>query len=170
MKIKSKNIALVFGFLTLLFLSYRLAISKTMDLKNEYQLLKKKEDLFKNTPKKLSLLKQKQKYYDSVLNEHQIKGGSIQNNLLQVLTSFSKTSNLKVVGFLEPHVTDNEDISVKVYRFTVQGNYNDILKLVHHFEQNTKFGEVINLHLEKQTDFRKRKKYLQAKVLLRSYG
>ncbi len=35
--------------------------------------------------------------------------------------------------------------------------------------QQTKFGEIINLHLEKKINFKTGKKYLQASVLLRSF-
>lgn len=170
MNSKSKNIALVLGFFVLMFLCYKLAVSKTIHLRKEYRSLQQEEVLFKNTPKQLSLLKQKQKYYDSILNKYQINGNSIQNNLLETITSFSDKNNLKIVGFLEPHKINNNDISVNTYKFEVEGGYNNILKLIYHLEQKTKYGEIINLEFEKKTDFRKNKKYLHTSVLLRSFG
>ncbi|WP_185956440.1 hypothetical protein [Changchengzhania lutea] len=167
---KTKNIALVIGFIMALFLCYQLAISNTLVLKNEYNDLEKEALLFKNTPKQLSLLKQKQTYYDSLLNKYQIQGGSIQNNLLKTINTFSTDHNLKVVSFLEPHISKSNELTVKTYQFTMEGNYNSILKLVHHLEQKTKFGEIINLHFEKKKNFRTGKYYLQASVLLKSFS
>lgn len=167
---KTKNILLAVGFIILLFISYKLAISKTLELKNEYNTLKKEELLFKNTPKQLSLLKQKQKYYDSLLNKYQIQGGSIQNNLLKTINTFSKKNNIKVVNFKEPHSFKHNEVIVKTYQFSLEGRYNDILNLIYHLEQRTKFGEVINLNFEKKKNFRTGKYYLQAHVLLKSFG
>ncbi len=167
---KSKNILLVIGFLFVLTLCFKLAISKTINLKKDYQTLLQEELLLKNTPKQLSLLKQKQKYYDSILNKYQIKGSSIQNNLLKTINTLANNNKLKVVHFLEPHVIKNDDLFIKTYQFTIEGDYNNILKLIHHLEQQTKFGEVVGLSFEKKKNFRTRKYYLQAHVLLKSFG
>ncbi|GAA4235713.1 hypothetical protein GCM10022291_18350 [Postechiella marina] len=167
---KTKNIVLIVGFIIVLILCYQLAVSKTLALKKDYNALKKEELLFKNTPKQLSLLKQKQKYYNSLLNKYQIQGGSIQNNLLKTINIFSKQNDLKVVRFLEPHLVSDNDLTVKTYRFSVEGNYNALVKLFHHIEQQTKFGEIINLHFVKKKKNRTGKYYLQAHVLLKSFG
>jgi hypothetical protein len=79
---KRKNIILVSSFAILLLLCYKLAIAKTLQLKTNYDKLLQEEALFKNTPKQLSIVKQKQIYYDSILNKYQISGNSIQNNLI----------------------------------------------------------------------------------------
>lgn len=170
MTYKSKNISLVVGFILVLILSYQLAISKTFTLRNEYYVLKKEALLFKNTPKQLSLLKQKQIYYDSLLHRYQIKGTSVQNNLLKTINTFTESNNLKVVRFLEPHAFKKNDLVIKTHQFTLEGDYNAILKLIHYLEQQTKFGEIINLHFQKKKNFKTGKFYLQADVLLKSFG
>ncbi len=170
MTYKSKNILLITGFILVLVLSYQLTISKTVTLKQEYNTLKKEAQLFKNTPKQLSLLKQKQKYYDSLLNKHQIKSGSIQNNLLKTINTYAYNNKLKVIRFLEPHTSKSNDLIIKTHQFTVQGDYNTILKLIHRLEQQTKFGEIINLHFYKKKNFKTNTYYLQAQVILKSFG
>ena len=167
---KSKNMLLIVGFVFVLILCFNLAVSKTINLKNEYDTLKQEEWLHKNIPKQLSLLKQKQKYYDSILNKYQIKGSSVQNNLLKTINTLANNHALKVVHFLEPHSIETNDLSVKTYQFTIEGHYNNILKLIHHLEQQTKFGEIISLSFEKKKNFRTRKYYLQAHILLKSFG
>ncbi len=167
---KTKNIALLVGFLLALVLSYQLAISKTVALKKEFNLLKKQEVLFENTPKQISLLKQKQKYYDSLLIKYQMAGSSLQNNLLKTINAFADSSHIKVVSFLEPHSIVKDDLKINTYQFVLEGHYNAILKLIHKLEQDTRFGEITNLHFEKKKNFRTGKYYLQARVLLKSFG
>ncbi|WP_407556492.1 hypothetical protein [Winogradskyella sp. 4-2091] len=167
---KQKNIALIIGFVVALILCHQLAISNTLEQKKQYNSLKSQELLFKNAPKQLSLLKQKEVYYDSLLTKYQLDGSSIQNNLLKVINVFANDNNLKVVSFLEPHSITKNDLTIKTYEFVLEGNYNAINQLIHQLEQQTKFGEVINLHFEKKKNFRSGRYYLQARVLLRSYG
>lgn len=167
---KTKNITLLFGFLLTLIICYKFAIVNTLEAKQEYTLLKKQEVLFGNTPKQLSILKQKEKYYDSILQKYQLNGNSIQNNLLKTINSFASTNNIKVVTFLEPHLYKQNDLLIKTYQFTLEGDYNSIIKGIHILEQKTKFGEIINLSFEKKKNFRTNKHYLQAHVLLKSFG
>jgi hypothetical protein len=167
---KQKNIALIIGFFFVLTICYQLAIVKTIEQKEQYNTLSEESLLFKNAPKQLSLLKQKEVYYDSQLTKYQLDGSSIQNNLLKVINGFSRENDLKVISFLEPHIIDENDLVIKTYEFIIEGNYNAINKLIYQLEQRMKFGEIINLHFERKKNFRSSKNYLQAKVLLRSFG
>lgn len=167
---KNKNIALLIGFLLVIILCYQFAISKTIAQKKAFNALEKENTLFGDTPKQMSLLKQKQKYYDSLLTKYQINGSSLQNNLLKTINTFADNSGLKVVSFLEPHIMNQNDLKTNTYKFTLQGDYNAILKLIHKLEQETKFGEITNLHFEKKKNFRSGRSYLQATVLLKSFG
>jgi hypothetical protein len=167
---KNKNILLITGFILALTICHQLAISKSIQQKEQYNTLKQQELLFKNAPKKLSLLKQKEVYYDSLLTNYQLDGSSIQNNLLKSINSFADNNNLKVISFLEPHIMVQNDLTIKTYEFVLQGDFNDTNRLIYQLEQKTKFGEVINLHFEKKKNFRSGRYYLQAKVLLRSFG
>ena len=167
---KSKNILLIIGFFLGLLICYHLAICKTVSLKKEYASLQRQKLLFENTPKQLSILKQKQKYYDSTLIANELDGSSIQNNLLKTINSFSNQDNLKVLSFLEPHAYTQNNLTIKTYEFIVQGSYNTIIALVHKLEQETRFGEVINLHFEKETNFRTNKRFLKAAILIQHYA
>jgi len=167
---KTKNIVLLSSFVVALLLCYKLALSKTLALRTTHNELNHQELLFKNTPRQLSLLKQKQRYYDSILTKYQRNGSSVQNNLLNTITSFAKSNNLKVIEFLEPHIYNQDDLNIKTYQFTLEGNFNAILKLTYKLEQQTKFGEIISINFEKKKNFRTGKYYLQASVLLKSFG
>ena len=167
---KNKNILLIIGFILFIILCYNLAISKTIAQKKQYFNLKQQELLFKNAPKQLSLLRQKEVYYDSLLAKYQLDGSSIQNNLLRTINLFVEENNLKIINFLEPHRISKNELIINTYEFTVEGDYNSINNLIYQLEQKTKFGEVIYLHFEKKKSFRTGRHYLQARVLVRSFG
>lgn len=165
-----KQIGVVLGFVLICFLCYYFVLSKTINLKQEYQSLHNQELLFENMPVQLSILKKKKKHYDSILNANHLKGNSVQNNLLNLIHKHAGNSSIKVVTFLEPIVQVKEGNSVKFYQFTIQGDYNALLQLIYRLEQNTKLGEVVNLHFEKHKNFKNITHYLQASVLLKSFG
>lgn len=166
---KNKNLLLISAFLLMIVVCYKLAISKTFEQKKQYEKLKKQELLFVNAPKKLSLLRQKQVYYDSLLNKYQIDESSIQNNLLNTINKYALINDLKVINFMEPHITTTNNLIVKTYDFTIEGKYNDINQLIFNLEQKTRFGEIIHTHYEKKKNFRTNKLYLKARILLKSF-
>ena len=167
---QQKNILLLVTVFVTLYICYLLAISKTLEQKKQYDSLSKEILLSQNAPKSLSLLKQKEVYYDSLLTKYQLGGSSIQNNLLKVINYYAEAHDIKVVSFLEPHTITKNDLVIKTYEFVLEGNYNDINQLTYQLEQKTKFGEIINLNLKKLKNYRTGKSYLQANVLLKSFG
>lgn len=170
MSLKTKNISLIIGFVLAIVICYKLGFSKTITLKKEFAELKTQKALFENGPKQLSLLKQKEVYYDSILLKYQLGVNSIQNSLLKTINTFSSNYNLKVSGFLEPHLSSLNGVPVKTYQFSLIGEYNAIIKLIHKLEQQTKFGEIINVHFEKKKNYQTGRFSLEAFVLLRSFG
>jgi len=170
MNSKQQLIILLIGVLVSAIVCYQFAVSKTVVLKEQYTHLKQQEVLFKNTPKQLTLVKKKQMYYDSILTKYQLNGNSVQNSLLQNITVYAKSNQLKVIDFIEPHISNINEVMVKTYQFTLEGDYNKTISLIHKLEQETKFGEIINLHFEKEKNYRTGKHYLQAKVLLKSFN
>lgn len=167
---KLKNRLLVGGFIVMLFICYKFAVANTIELKHEHNRLLQQEALFNNIPKQIALLKKKEHYYDSLLHVYKIGGTSLQNNILNTVTSFSNKHNLKVTSFSEPHILSDKSLTINTYTFTVQGHFNSILQLIYTLEQKTKYGEVVSVSYEKKKNHRTGTSYLQAKILLQSFG
>lgn len=170
MKQKTKNIYLVCSFALLFVIAYQYSFSNTISAKKDYDSLKKETVAFDNMPMQLAVLKQKEKYYDSLLTIYKLKDNSIQNSLLKTINSYTDAKDIKISNFVEPHQIEQGDSKINTYQFTLEGDYNSILTLIHQLEQNTKFGEVINLNFEKKKNYKTGKYYLQTHVLLRSFG
>ena len=115
------------------------------------------------------VLKQKEKYYDSLLHVYKIGGTSLQNNLLNTITNFSSKNDLKVVDFSEPHTFTDKSLTINSYSFTVEGHFNNILQLIYTLEQRTKYGEIVSVSYGKKKNYRTGTSYLQAKILLQSF-
>ena len=168
MENKKRQILIVLGFILILVICYKLAIARTLDYRANYKNLQKEAILFENTPKQLSVLRQKETYLDSILKTYRLGDTSIQNSLLTTINTMADTTGVKVVSFNEPHLVQQGELSVKTYGFTLEGNYVDIVNIIYELEQKHRFGEIINLHFDKLKDYRRNKDYLQATVLLKS--
>ncbi|NER16767.1 hypothetical protein [Spongiivirga citrea] len=166
---RNKNIALIFGFALMVIIAYQFAFAETLRLRKSHMKLEQEQLAFENTPQRISILKQKERYYDSILNANNIGSSSLQNELLKTLSSFDAANDLKVSAFVAPHIFNEKDYKVITYSFSVTGSFNNIQKLLYHIEQKTAFGELVNVHYTKKRDFRRRRNYLEAAVLLRRF-
>jgi len=166
MKQKNKNILLVSGFILALFASYQLAFSKTMEVKNEFNSIKKQLIELKNIDRLSSNLYLREKFVDSVLNKNNFKYLSIQNNLLEFLNEQSIEKKFSIISFKEPHSFIDNDVTITSYQFTMQGGFNSLLGVIYRLEQNYNFGKISHISFEKKRDYKKRKNELQCFVIL----
>ena len=165
---KIKNIIYIIGFILSMIICYQLAFSKTFKLKDEYIQLNQEATIFESMPKHMATLKKKEHYYDSLLTKHQIHNSSIQNTLLKTLNIYAKAHDLQVIDFIKPHTFKQDNLTIKIYQFELEGSYNNIQGLIYELEQHQKFGEIISVHLKKQKQPRTKRIYLNAKILLKS--
>jgi len=170
MKPRTKNILLIASFLCVLFLGYKLAISKTIALKREYNRLSAQETLYENIPKQLSFLHSKENYYDSILQKYKLNETSLQNNLLKSLNVMSDSLNFKVIKFNEPHTfSSGSGQTQNTYHFSLEGGFESVLTCIYQLEQHYKFGEITHVQFLKQKNYRTQKDYLQAEIFIQRF-
>ncbi|QLG46769.1 hypothetical protein [Costertonia aggregata] len=169
MSSKQKNMVLLVAILFLLFLSYSLGISKTLEERKKYLALVEQENFVGEIPKLLSTQTKQEKYLDSILGAMNFNSNSIENDLLRILNLESKINNIKILDFNSAHLSSSDSIGKLItFPFTLEGNYDGILKIIYEIEHKNNFGEVMHLDLEKKKNYRTRKEFLTATVFLQS--
>lgn len=157
---KQKNIALVFGFVFLLVISYFFSIQKTIALKTRSNKLEKDKELVLNASQRIFGLQQENAYLDSIL---QLKDLSLENSFQQTLLnrigSFSKKEKIDIISFQEPHIFMQNNTNLNTYFFEIKGSFNALLKLVYYLEQQ-QLGTLISINFEKKKNYRKNKEEL----------
>lgn len=167
MTIKQKNSILLAGFVFMMWVAYQLSFSKTIDLKNQYQVLKKEQQMMRNVSQKLDYLNQQNKHYDAILKSKRIAvGSSFQNNLLKAITSYCKENHLKVITFNKPHIHLKDNASINTYSFVIRGDFTKVNHLIYELEQTYKFGIIKSVHFEKKKNYRHNNYYLDCTILL----
>ncbi len=167
MSLKQKNIALISGFVILLWLTYQFSISNTLEAKHKYNALMNQKQLLSNLPKQINYLKQQHVYYDSILEKNKITAeSSFQNNLLQIMNSFATKNDLKIIAFNEPHEVIKNDAILKTYTFKVKGSFNQILKLLNTLEQYGNYGKMISINFNKNKNYKTNRMSLSCEIFL----
>jgi hypothetical protein len=165
---RNKNILLILGFIAVLFLCYQVSIKKTFALKTEITKLNDSISRYEYLSKESQNLKAKESYFDSILSTNNLKNISIQNNILEDLNTLSEKKGFSIIGFNEPHSISENGINISSYAFTVQGDFNDILELIYHFEQETNLGKISHVNFEKKKNYRRNSNYLECFIVIES--
>lgn len=165
---RTKNILLIIGFCLSLAIAYNLAFSKTIALRNSINTLEIKTESLENTTNIAINLEQREQFVDSILSLNNMKGNSVQNNLLEFLNSRSETGNFIISDFNEPHTSTENGATTTSYRFTLEGSYDAIEQVLYSLEQEYNFGRIAHVHFQKKKDYRKNKNYLECFVIVES--
>lgn len=167
MTLKQKNTALGIGSIFLFWMAYQFSFSNTFALKKQYQTLKIEQENYTNVPQKLVQLKQQNVYYDSILKSKKISTEvSFQSNLLQTITAFADSTQLKIINFNNPHVFKSDNTHFNTFSFTVNGSFSKITQLIFELEQQYKLGKVISVNFQKKRNYRRSSDYLECTILL----
>ncbi len=168
MNSKRRFFLLIIGAVVLFLISYLTAISKTLTLRKQYRSLEKEAFLNKDVSLQFQVISKKQVYYDSILQTMNLTDTSLENNFLKTLNAESKKGQLKLKTFNTPHLFLSDDAKYVSYDFTLEGDFVNMMKLLHKIEIGGTFGVITHLDFKKETDFRTRKKSLTSRVLIQS--
>lgn len=163
---RQKNIVLLVSFVLSLFLVYHLAIKKTVIYKAMHTGLLKEKKTLNNAVEKKQFFQQKNKYLDSILKSKNISAhNSFQQTLLKNIGDFMSGEKIEIETFQKPHISLQNQTNVKTYSFTVKGDFNSLLKLIHHLEKQH-LGELNSVNFEKKRNYKNRKDYLVLVIYL----
>ncbi len=121
----------------------------------------------KNITSNISLLKQENKYIDSILiNENVSVNNSFQQILLKKINTYKESNPIEIIKFKNPvNITENSNIS-QLYPITIKGSFNALLAFLNFFEQEG-FGEIKSFSFIKNKDYSRNKEYLTLDLYLK---
>lgn len=167
MKLNKKNKLLCLGFFMSLFLCYNFAVSKTVYYVNEYIIKSKSANNNTNNPATLAQLNNKEKEIDKWLLENgNYSSTNFQNSLLKQVNIYSELYHLKIIDFQTPHVFSKKQTSITSYSFSLEGNFNSVLKLLNKFENQPNLGQIKHVGTLKKTNYKNNQDYLVTTIIV----
>lgn len=167
MKLDNKNKILFIGFVLLLFLSYHLAIKKTLYLRADYLGNLENQELAKNIPLELAALSKKEIYLDAQFDKRNLSSSNFQTDLLKFLNENDTTKSVKLIEFKSPHIFQDKSAENVTYMMKLEGRYTEILNVLYSLENQSGFGIISHTSFEKQSNHRTQKEHLQSSVFLK---
>ncbi|WP_298793774.1 hypothetical protein [uncultured Allomuricauda sp.] len=139
-----------------------------MALESEYRIMKNEENLYKNIPQQLLLLSKKEIYLDSILQVLNLNNTSMENNLLRIINQEVSKNNLALIDYNPSHIAVVNETTFITYNFVLRGSFASILKTIHSIEKHSGFGEIIHVDFTSNKNYRTRKNFLEATVLIQN--
>jgi len=168
MKLNQKNKILIAVFVLLLYFSYTFAVSKTIEIFDEYTANSKILEAGDHSPGLALKLQQREKQLDFILSQYKVfEPVSFQNDLLKELNSLSSRYRLKIVDFQEPHIVENGDVLTTSYVFSLQGSFNGSLALLNKLENNRALGSITHVNFTKKKNYKNNADELFTEVILK---
>lgn len=164
---RKKNEYLLIGTVVFAVLVYLFAISKTLDLWTQNKDLEVQLAKASHAPSQIKNLEAKLAAYDAILGSFVVEDNDNQEELVRVANEFCQKNNLILREVPEHIVEEEEDLEIVTTRITAQGNFTNLLKMLHYFEHN-KMARVASVKFEKTEDFKTRKNYLALHLLLQN--
>ena len=166
MKLSTRNKILLGGLVLTFILGYHLAIKKTLALRDEFLVSQSQYELAMGIPEQLQQLTTREKQIESKFETLNLGTSSLQNDLIRFLNSVATDHKVKILELRAPHIFQGDNAVSKTYTLKFEGDFNDVLHVIHALEQNGGFGAVSHFALEKHKNYRTGKSRLEALVFL----
>lgn len=107
---------------------------------------------------------------DKVIGSDNFNQNTIQQDILEFLSYEAKKNKVTIVLVASPHRIQINDYIIITNNFTLKGNYNSLMKVIHHAEKNFKESKLnsLDIYIKKKYNSRNRKE-LYAELIFQNF-
>jgi hypothetical protein len=164
---KTKINLLLAGGAIALWMFFSMFVSDTFFLLSEQSRLTDSLSVLDNAPQELNLLNIKLKRLEKKAGVTTKKDSrSVQQYLMEIVTQYSNNNNCIVRSIPSISLYKEKDIVVETHIFSLDGTFNNLLKLVYQLEQKYQAGKISSVLFRSDLDNKSKRKYLQATVYI----
>ena len=146
------------------FLIYWLSISDTMEAASACSNLQEQYEQVGDLDMQLGVLRQKLASSNASLGMVESDDRSFQTRLLNAVSGYCEKNSLDVVGFSNAESFREGDLFVETIPVTVEGSFQDTLKLIHFLETESKTGRLISVSHQLKRQSNSTRKVLQTTI------
>ncbi len=149
-----KLIYLGVGFIVFLFLSFKLAINKTFDLKKQCNNYEMQLSQLKNAPQQMAVIKSKLNEIDQRVGVKNIDQINFEELIIEHVSNYCKNNNLVLKDYPGIHKFSQQDYITETCKITVEGSFIKLLRLAYGIENNFSYGKVSSINFYTEKNFR----------------
>lgn len=165
---KHRFYLLLTGALVFLLISWKLAIKKTVVLKNQVKTIQEQLLAAENAPQKIATYTSKLQLVESKIGNSISLDKNINQALLEKVSDYCKQNNIKFYELPKAHTINDGPFIIETNKVVLEGNYIKLLKLLYQLETEKRYGKIISAGFESIKDLRTSRTQLYLTVYLQN--
>jgi len=163
---KQKFRIIATALVILIWVSYQLTFSKTIDLWKECKRLEQQQALIKAIPEQLPVLTQKVEQLEKILGNS--GGEDFSTLILEQVNTLCQQNNVRLKEIPEKHVFNGKNLIVETLDINLQGSFSDQLRIVSELEKSDAKARLRSLRLQTIINQSTGERKLQSTLFLQS--
>ena len=138
--------------IVILILCYQYGFKNTWAVYADYKENKLKTEQLGDYVALMPVLKNEEKKINDLIKNNLADTLSDAKETLAFITSFSKTSGIKLIEYQPMQITQNNSFNIATRQITVEGNYTGLLKLLYELENHQSYGRLCSAFFKSAED------------------
>lgn len=151
-------------------LVYQFGVSKTINVYFENQDLKQKLDKALTADQEIVKLNKEVVYLKKYLAEYTVDSMKNKEFIFHALAEFCKNTHIQLREFPVESVSNKDDYVIETNKIVAEGQYGDLMKLLHYIEFKGKIGRVSSVSFYTVRDYKKQKDILLINIYIQTLG
>ncbi|NQY07129.1 MAG: hypothetical protein HRT68_13315 [Flavobacteriaceae bacterium] len=105
-------------------------------------------------------------YLDAAIGKQGISPETVQQSILDFSSQFDY---IKVANISEIHYAQSNGFDIFSNQLVLEGNFNDLSKVIYEFEKNFKLSKIVSINYQKIKNYNTRRDKLQASIIFQNY-
>ena len=140
-----KFIYLSIGFVLFLFLTFKLAINRTFEIKKQCKYYKEQLSKVENAPTQMALIKTKLDGINQRVGNKSLSQINFEELIIEHVSRYCKNHSLILKEYPGMHIFSQQDYCTETCKITVEGDFIKLLKLAYGIEHTFSYGKVSSL-------------------------
>ena len=166
---KQKNYALLGVFVLLCLVSYKRSFSLTLNAQAEIAEQESQLATTDHVQSDIEALHVQINQLNRNIGKSDIAPEKVSQEILAEISTFSKANTVELVQLEQTHSFQTVDFDIFSNQILVEGNYNGIMSLSHHMENNFEYARLTNVELYTEQNHHSKSKKLYGKLLFQHY-
>jgi hypothetical protein len=165
---KNKCLALFGGFVLFMFIVYEFSLSDTLRLSDDIKEREQKLSWLKEKEKELPALKARMAEFEKAYSRNDSM--AVRDKLTAFISDFAEKNNCLVTEIPVNSSFKNENLNVQTNSFTIKGNFNNLLTLLHRLENEYKYvAKIMSSKFYAVKDMQTKRKHLYLTIITQSF-
>jgi len=156
------------GFIIFLFLVFKLAINRTIDLKKQCNQHEMQLSKLQNAPQQMAVIKSKLHEIDNRVGEKNIDQINFEELIIEKISKYCKSNNLILKEYPGIHTFTQQDYKTETCKITIEGSFKKLLKLAYGIEKDFSYGKVSSLNFYTEKNYKTKKLELLLEIYVQN--